>query len=113
MRVLVVSRSAYAALERSYPIASRIVLENLKAHTEEAVQREFPGGCEFTARGPGGARACGNCEKRQGAHQGGVHAFSSGQDCTRQAHRSRPPLADQALRAPRTLPTCWPRAPAA
>lgn len=43
VRVLVISRNAYATLERSYPIASRIVLENLRHHTEEAVGREFPG----------------------------------------------------------------------
>jgi hypothetical protein len=43
VRVLVISRSAYASLERSYPIASRLVLENLRRHTEEAVSREFPG----------------------------------------------------------------------
>jgi hypothetical protein len=43
VRVLVISRSAYASLERTYPIASRLVLENLRQHTEEAVTREFPG----------------------------------------------------------------------
>ncbi|WIA34734.1 hypothetical protein OEZ86_013043 [Tetradesmus obliquus] len=43
VRVMVISRSAFESIERSFPIASRLVLENLRRRSESQVAAEFPG----------------------------------------------------------------------
>jgi hypothetical protein len=40
---MVISRSAFESIERSFPIASRLVLENLRRRSEAQVAAEFPG----------------------------------------------------------------------
>jgi plasmid stabilization system protein ParE len=40
---MVISRSAFESIERSFPIASRLVLENLRRRSEGQVAAEFPG----------------------------------------------------------------------
>jgi hypothetical protein len=48
VRVMVLSRAAWESLERHFPLASRLVLENLKRRAERAVADEFPGVCPNT-----------------------------------------------------------------
>lgn len=43
VRVMVISRGAFESIERSFPIASRLVLENLRRRSEAQVALEFPG----------------------------------------------------------------------
>ena len=43
VRVMVVTRQTYESLERAYPVASRIVQENLRRRSEALVAAEFPG----------------------------------------------------------------------
>jgi hypothetical protein len=40
---MVISRGAFESIERNFPIASRLVLENLKRRSEAQVAVEFPG----------------------------------------------------------------------
>ena len=40
---MVISRGAYESIERTFPIASRLVLGNLRRRAELAVAAEFPG----------------------------------------------------------------------
>lgn len=39
VRVMVISRGAFESVERNFPIASRLVLENLRRRSEAAVSR--------------------------------------------------------------------------
>ena len=39
---MVLSRGAFEALERQFPVAARTVLFNLQRHAEHLVEREFP-----------------------------------------------------------------------